>query len=143
MHSIVPWLPVLFIPVFVAFFGLISFLVAQMGWSRLARVYAVAEVPATVERTLLTYLRIGMANYKNSVRAGSTPEGVWLTTWKIFYLGHPPLFIPWSAFGPVQEQKFLWATSYVTVVNCGQDSVKLTFSSEQLRQALSANRPVH
>ncbi|WP_345070485.1 hypothetical protein [Hymenobacter fastidiosus] len=65
------------LPVFGAFFGLISFLLSRLGWSRLAKQYAVAAVPATVDRTLLAYVRIGPVNYRNAVRAGITPPGVW------------------------------------------------------------------
>lgn len=142
MHPLVPWLPLLLLPAFVGVFCLISFLVSRMGWNRLATCYAAAAVPATINRMLLAYVRIGVANYKNSVRAGITPKGVWLTTWKIFFVGHPPLFIPWSAFGPVRAQKFLWATSYSTDIDCDGSSVRFTFSSDRLRQALPASIPV-
>jgi hypothetical protein len=93
-------------------------------------------MPPALYRMLLAYVRIGVANYKNVVRAAATPEGLWLTTWKVFFIGHPPLFIPWSAFGPVRAQKFLWATSYTTDIGCGSTSVRFTFSSDWLRQAL-------
>jgi hypothetical protein len=139
MESFLPWLPLLLLPVFAGLFSLISFLVSLMGWGQLAKQYAVPQVPATLDRILLAYVRIGVANYKNSVRAGVTPQGLWLTTWKIFFIGHPPLFIPWSAFGPVREQKFLWVTSYLTDINCGDSSVRFTFSSDRLRQALPAS----
>jgi hypothetical protein len=142
MHPIVPWLPLLLIPVFVAFLGLISAMLARMGWRRLARQYAVAEVPATIQRELLGYVRIGRVNYKNVVRAGITPQGVWLTTWKIFYIGHPPLFIPWSAFGPMRADTFLWATTYATHIDCGGELVSFQFSSERLRAALPASLTV-
>jgi len=142
MHPIVPWLPVLLLPVFAAFFCLISFMVSRMGWNRLARAYAVEAVPAAVNRELLTFLRIGVANYKNAARAGITPQGLWLTTWKIFFVGHPPLFIPWSAFGPVQEQTFLWTNTYSTYINSGGSQVPFTFSSNRIAAALSAAVPV-
>jgi hypothetical protein len=142
MHPFLPWLPLLFPIFFIGLFSLVSFLVSQMGWQRLARCYAAAAVPATLDRMLLAYVRIGVANYKNVVRAGVAPEGLWLNTWKIFFIGHPPLCIPWSAFGPVRAQKFLWTTSYVTDVDCGGSSVRFTFSSDRLRHALPASIPV-
>jgi hypothetical protein len=95
-------------------------------------------VPATVHRQQLSYLRIGPVKYSNSVRAGITPQGVWLTTWKIVYIGHPPLFIPWAAFGPVQEETFLWVKTYTTHISCPGGSVRFQFTSDQLRAALSA-----
>jgi hypothetical protein len=136
MHPIVPWLPLLLLPAFAGLFCLISFMVSLMGWKRLAKQYAVAERPNFPNRTLLAYLRIGVANYQNSVWAAVTPQGLGLTTWKIFFIGHPPLLIPWSAFGPVRGQKFLWVTSYTTDINCGTYSVRITFRSDWLRQAL-------
>lgn len=108
-----------------------------MGWQRLAAQYAVEAVPADVNRETLTLIRIGVANYKNAARAGITPQGLWLTTWKILFIGHPPLFIPWSAFGPVQEQTFLWSKTYSTHIHSGGDSVPFTFSSDRLFAALS------
>ncbi|TGE08447.1 hypothetical protein [Hymenobacter fodinae] len=142
MHPLLPWLPLLFPIFFVGLFSLVSFIVSQLGWQRLARCYAAEAVPATLDRMLLAYLRIGMANYKNVVRTGVTPEGLWLTTWKIFFIGHPPLCIPWSAFGPVRTRKFLWATSYITHIDCGGSSVQFIFSSDRLREALPASIPV-
>ncbi|AHJ96988.1 hypothetical protein [Hymenobacter swuensis] len=139
MHPVVPWLPLLFLPVFGAFWCLVVFMISRMGWSRLAGAYAVADVPATVNRQLLSYLRIGPVKYNNAVRAGITPQGVWLTTWKIFYIGHPPLFIPWAAFGPVQVETFLWATTYASHIDCQGESVSFRFTSKQLLEALPAS----
>ena len=139
MHPIVPWLPVLLIPVFGAFFCLISFMVSRMGWHRLAAQYTVEAVPPDVNLETLTFLRIGVASYKNAARVGITSQGVWLTTWKILFIGHPPLFIPWSAFGPVEEQTFLWSKTYSTRISSGDgNSVAFSFSSDRLFAALSA-----
>ncbi|SHL77200.1 hypothetical protein [Hymenobacter psychrotolerans] len=142
MHPIVPWLPLLFVPAFGAFWCLVVFLISRMGWSRLASMYAVAGVPATVDRETLTYLLIGTANYKNAARAGITPQGLYLTTWAIFFVGHPPLLLPWSAFGPVQEHTFLWSTPYTTAIRCGTVTVSFRFSSKRLRAALASLEPV-
>ncbi|MCR5889389.1 hypothetical protein LRS06_16760 [Hymenobacter sp. J193] len=138
MHPVVPWLPLLLLPVVVAFLGLISFILSRMGWARLAGQYAVAKVPYTVQRELLGYLRIGPVSYKNSARAGITPQGLWLSTWKILYLGHPPLFVPWSAFGPVRAQQFLWARTYATYISSGNDQISFSFSNERVLAALNA-----
>ena len=139
MHPIVPWLPVLLIPVFGAFWCLVVFMISRMGWHRLAAQYAIAEVPATVNRETLTFLRIGVAKYNNAAQAGITLQGLYLTSWKIFFVGHPPLFIPWSAFGPVEEQTFLWSKTYSTRIQSGSDGVSFTFSSDRLFAALSAS----
>lgn len=141
MHPIVPWLPVLFIPVFGAFWCLVVFMISRMGWSRLGAQYAVEAVPATVELETLTFARIGVANYKNVARIGFTLEGLYLSTWKIFVVGHPPLFIPWSAFGPVQTQTFLWSTTHTTHISTDTGQVPFAFSSERLVAALAAARP--
>ncbi|MBT2557694.1 hypothetical protein J7E24_07855 [Hymenobacter sp. ISL-91] len=122
----------------IAFFGLISLMLSRMGWGRLAGAYAEAAVPAALNRELLSYVRIGPVKYNNAVRAGSTPQGVWLTTWRILYIGHPPLFIPWGAFGPVQEETFLWVKTYTVYLQCPGGAVRFQFTSEQLRAALSA-----
>ncbi|MBO0356373.1 hypothetical protein J0X19_00310 [Hymenobacter sp. BT186] len=95
-------------------------------------------MPDTVNRETLTFLRVGVANYKNAARVGITPQGLYLTTWKIFFVGHPPLFIPWSAFGPMQEHTFLWSKTYSTHISNGGSSVAFSFSSDRLFAALSA-----
>lgn len=138
MHPIVPWLPLLFLPFFGAFWCLVVFMISRMGWSRLAEAYATIEVPATVSRQTLTYLRLGVAKYNNAARMGITPQGLYLSTWKIFFVGHPPLFISWSAFGPVQEETFLWVKTYTTYISCPSGPVRFQFTSDQLRAALPA-----
>ncbi|MBC6699202.1 hypothetical protein [Hymenobacter sp. BT190] len=131
-----PWLPLLFLPVFGAFWCLVVFMVSRMGWSRLAEAYATTEVPATVNLQTQAYLRIGVAKYNNAARMGLTPQGVYLSTWKIFFVGHPPLFIPWSAFGPVQEETFLWAKTYTSHISRPGGSIRFQFTNDHLRHAL-------
>lgn len=109
-----------------------------MGWSRLAAAYTAVEVPAIMNQQTLTYLRIGVAKYNNAARMGITPQGLYLSTWKIFFVGHPPLLIPWSAFGPVQEETFLWMKTYTTHISCPGASVRFQFTSDQLRATLLA-----
>jgi hypothetical protein len=110
-------------------------MISRMGWSRLAEAYAATEAPAVYRQTL-AYLRIGVAKYNNAARMGITPQGLYLSTWKILFVGHPPLFIPWSAFGPVQEETFLWVKTYTTHISCPGGAVRFQFTSDQLRAAL-------
>ncbi|MET4108121.1 hypothetical protein [Hymenobacter sp. UYP22] len=116
-------------------------MISHMGWSRLAAQYAVAAVPATVNQETLTFARIGVAKYNNAARIGFTVEGLYLSTWKIFFAGHPPLFIPWAAFGPVQTQTFLWTTTYTTHISTTAGQVPFAFSSNRLVAALSTAQP--
>ncbi|WP_125429223.1 hypothetical protein [Hymenobacter metallilatus] len=109
-----------------------------MGWSQLAAQFAVEALPATVNQETVTFLRIGVAKYNNAARVGITPQGMYLSTWKIFFLGHPPLYIPWSVFGELRAQTFLWATTYTTHIRTDSGKVAFTFSSERLRMALTA-----
>jgi hypothetical protein len=51
---------------------------------------------------------------------------------------HPPLFIPWSAFWPVQEDKFLWVKTYPTHISCLGGALRFQFNSNQLWGALPA-----
>ncbi|WP_156108948.1 hypothetical protein [Hymenobacter sp. APR13] len=110
-------------------------MISRMGWSRLAEAYAATEAPAVYRQTL-AHLRIGVAKYNNAARMGITPQGLYLSTWKILFVGHPPLFIPWSAFGPVQEETFLWVKTYTTHISCPGGAVRFQFTSDQLRAAL-------
>ncbi|TGE18367.1 hypothetical protein [Hymenobacter elongatus] len=131
-----PWLPLLFIPVVVAFIGLISTMLSRMGWGHLAKQYAVSEKPTVATSILMTYFSIGVVSYKNAATAGIAPEGLVLTTWAILFIGHPPLVIPWSAFGPVRGQKFLWSTTYSTTIDCHGEALSVQFSSDRVLEAL-------
>jgi hypothetical protein len=52
--------------------------------------------------------RIGEAKYNGVLRIAHDPFGLYLSVMFLFRVGHPPLFIPWSAFGPVTVTKELW-----------------------------------
>lgn len=77
-----------------------------------------------------------MAKYSNAAHMSITPEGAYLSAWEIFLAGHAPLFLPWSAFGRVEEKTCWWVQTYTTHISRSGGSVRFQFVSGQLRAAL-------
>ncbi|TGE25028.1 hypothetical protein E5K00_07465 [Hymenobacter aquaticus] len=128
-------LPFLLVGGFVAFWCLVVKLISLLGWRRLARYYAVPAVPAGRVFSL-TRAHIGSVKYDRSVRATATAQGLGLSTMALFSIGHPPLLIPWVAFGPIQAEKFLWVTTYTTRISLPDaGSMQLSFTGSELLRA--------
>lgn len=86
-------LPLIFVAVWIGSMLLIS---ATGGWGELAQVYrAGGPLPnARVWRNRHGRLR-AMAGYNGCLNIAANAMGMQLSIWKIFAIGHPPLFIPW------------------------------------------------
>ena len=52
--------------------------------------------------------RLGWVNYNSCLTIHSGPEGIRLAVWAPFRLGHPPLFIPWSAMHKATTKRLFW-----------------------------------
>jgi hypothetical protein len=132
------WIIPLAIGGFVAFWSLIVKLVSLMGWQQLARRFQIDSLPPgpqfRVQRA-----RIGVANYKGALTASVSAEGLGLKMGFPFQIGHPPVLIPWAAFGPFRAEKLLWVTFYTTTVRTGDTNTSnLRFVSQEL---IDAARP--
>ena len=80
------------------------------GWHRLAKTYAVAEVPAG-GRAWISGM-VGIARYNRTLTVATDANGFHLNVRRIFRIGHPPLFIPWSDIRNPQRSSFL-AREYI------------------------------
>ena len=104
--------PVGFVIGFIAYFCAIWLVVCivvsfMSGWWSLSRRYR-------TERTLATTINWASGSFRHIVgyqrvlRMTSNAEGLYLSVTKLFRLGHPPLFIPWSEIGVQPERGFLF-----------------------------------
>jgi len=105
-------LPVLLIPVCVAAFAgfwcLVSKLISFFGWHRLATQFRTSSENLADVSFRLQHVQLGRARYNSVMKAGVSGAGLQLTVVWIFRVGHPPLLIPWSCIGLLQERTFLW-----------------------------------
>jgi hypothetical protein len=122
---------------FVAFWCLGCKVASLMGWGRLATHF---QVPALSPgpRYSSGLASLGVGSYRNTVDATVSSEGMGLAADFIYRVGHPPLLIPWSAFGPVGAKKSWLLPTYRTTIQFAGASIILTFTSARL---LAAARP--
>ncbi len=125
---------------FAALWGLIAKTLALLGWQQLARDYRVAAPPAG-EPLRVGQLKVGMVAYGGIVTATSAAGGLGLRTSFLFRVGHPPVLIPWSALAPFEEQRFLWVTTYRTVVHTRSGGrVRLQVADKRVADLLQRGR---
>jgi len=108
--------PLLFAVCFPVFFiGLwcliVSILSRVGGWGKLAEQFRYEGQP-NGQKYGMQSLSLGGVNYNNCLTMHVAPEGLYVSTWWIFRLKHPTLCIPWKAFHPGKEKKFLWIRYY-------------------------------
>lgn len=123
---------------FAGFWCLVVKLVALMGWQTLASHFQTPSQPSG-SWFGLGQAYIGSMKYQGVLQGAATPAGLALASGFPFRTGHPPLLIPWVAFGPFRGEKFLWTTTYTTCVStAGAGSTRLSFTNPEL---LAAARP--
>ena len=103
--------PLLIGPFLLFFVGMwcgTSFLLAAMGgWRRLAESFRAGDEPSG-RFFFMQSGKVGLVNYASCLTIYSAPNGFYLSVWLPFRLGHPPLFIPWSAIRNATTRRFLW-----------------------------------
>ena len=108
-----------FFPAFILLWvGVILLLSWLSGWNALGKHYR-EVTPFEGERLQMVSgrLRNGV-NYRAVLTMGANSEGISLTVFFPFRIGHPPLFIPWSEISISKEKLFF------------MDAVGLRFSAE-------------
>ena len=124
---------------FVAFWCLISGLISLGGWSQLAPSFRTEKLNGGPIRSFQSLI-IGGGQYNGALSIGVWDEGLYLRPLLIFRVGHPPLLIPWSAFGPLREEKFWMSRVWVCEVTTGRfGRVKLTIGQRALAEAIGAH----
>jgi hypothetical protein len=100
--------PFLFIPVFLAIWCGVVFLVATVGgWRQLAKVYATSGYTGQPWEWQSGRFRFG-ARYNAVLTVGADPRGLYLATNALFRPGHPPLLIPWEDVELRDERTFVF-----------------------------------
>lgn len=111
-----------FFIVFPAFWcGIICLLSYISGWNRLAKSYAAGDrEPSGVRRSSVSG-RIGGVNYNSVLTLHVAEDGFFLQPIFLFAVGHPRLFIPWSAMSDCRTGSFLWWTT--TTIDVGHPKI--------------------
>ena len=82
------------------------------GWRRLAESFPAKGQPSG-KHFFMQSGKVGLVNYGSCLTIYSAPEGLYLSVWLPFRLGHPPLFIPWDAVHNMTTRRFLWVERVV------------------------------
>ncbi len=105
------WLPVLFVIAFPVFWCVILYVISIIsGWRQLARRYRLTN---PVSGTTWRFQSAGMRCYSESgyghcLTVTANEEGLGLSLFLPFRIGHPPLFVPWSEILVSQVRRFLF-----------------------------------
>lgn len=113
---------------FAALWVLVCSVISLCGWRPLARHYAASSKPVGHVFSLQS-AEIGGAQYNGCLSLVAAPSGLWLRPIFLFGAFHPPLLLPWSAFGMPREKKVLWSRQWrVEVQTPDGKTVELFFS---------------
>ena len=103
------WFFVFFPFYFVGLWCLVCYTISIVGgWKRLARKYPRREEPKGRKFSMASASLGFFCNYNGCLTIHGCKEGVDLAVWGLFRIGHPPIFLPWSALERVTPGKFLW-----------------------------------
>ena len=94
------------LPAFMALWCSIVFVISFISeWNKLARRFRAQSKPSGhmfgMQRAI-----INGANYNNCLTFGATNDGLYLSIFPLFAIGHAPLLIPWTALSDFQKGKF-------------------------------------
>lgn len=123
--SFSPWLLALILIAFpVVFIGMwslvLTILSAASGWKKIAARFPGQRTPEGTLHGMVTGL-CGWVSYRNCLKVHVSPDGLHIVPWKIFGLGHPPLFIPWEEMHHAKTSILLFRTSVAFAI--GEPSV--------------------
>jgi hypothetical protein len=106
-------IPVIFSIFFIALWcGICLLLSVISGWRGLAAKYPGSPTPAGALFSMVSG-SVGGVNYNNCLKVHVGPQGLHVAVWKIFGLGHPPIFIPWAEIRHAATRKFLFMENVV------------------------------
>jgi hypothetical protein len=111
-----PVSPELFVALFAVAFPFfwiaIIALIANLGWSKVARAYpATSDPPYSARRWRFVSLNIGGSlrspNYASSVEGWTAESGFWLRPFLVFRPFHPTIYVPWARVQSVERERRL------------------------------------
>lgn len=122
------------------FFVILPFVLARAGgWSALAAEYRL-NGPFQGKRWWFQDVTLrGWCGYNGGVSVGANAEGLYLNT--IFFVSHPPLFIPWTDLSVTnREVKFLgFRVGLVEFTAARVPRVRIALSESLLKKMAAAN----
>ncbi|NJK45706.1 MAG: hypothetical protein HC933_16860 [Pleurocapsa sp. SU_196_0] len=124
MTGLILGIMVLFVVMFVGIWGLVVFILSQLGWRGLMR-WQTRNEP-TGKAFGWSAATVGVVKFRHSLNVWVDREGFWLKPVRVFALFHPTLFIPWRDVRTVEHQRVLLAFTAVSVELQGSDT-KLLF----------------
>lgn len=127
----------LFLGVFVGFWSLIVLLIGYMsGWQRLATQYSSRDAPQGQFFPLESAL-INGTRYKNALTIGVTNDGLYMSPFFLFRIGHSALLIPWGAFQNLRTEKQWWSVMHTVNVDvAGHPPITLSLTNDRLANEL-------
>jgi hypothetical protein len=79
------------------FWFLLSALIARAsGWKALAEAYPLQSDPTGTKLRFQSATLRWSSNYTGLVQIGCDSQGLYLSIFLLFRIGHPPMFIPWG-----------------------------------------------
>lgn len=94
--------------------GLMVMIGRGTGWIALGQRYHIkSKFEGKCWRFQHAQFRWGM-NYSGALTVGANAEGLYVSTWPIFRLGHPSLFIPWSETR-IEMKHSRWLGNYMEI----------------------------
>jgi hypothetical protein len=98
---------ILFLALAIPFWAAVIYVAGWLdGWQRLAAHYPALD-PPDGERFVFQTLEMGWATYGNCMIIHRNADGLHLWPMWPFRYGHPPIFLPWSAFHDCYERSVL------------------------------------
>ncbi|MBX9456402.1 MAG: hypothetical protein KL863_10495 [Rhizobium sp.] len=111
---LIVFIVVAFPVVFTALWVSITFVLSRVGgWHRVARRYAANGKPAGGKEIHYLTGMVGVVSYRLVLTVIVAEQGLYIATRKVFSVGHPPLFIPYSAICNAQFRS-LFFKEYVS-----------------------------
>jgi hypothetical protein len=122
--------PLLFLPFFVFIWVLASYVIALIGgWRALAGRDAAGAAEFTGEKWSMQSGRMRWTTrYNGALTVGANAEGLYLGVLFMFRVGHPPLYVPWTAVS-LRENRGLVFT-YITIDFLEEPGISLTVSRQ-------------
>ena len=97
-----------FLVVFVLFWCGIAWLLSRVGgWHRLAQHYDASDRPASGHRVRFVSGMVGATSYRHVLTIHLDTDGLYLDVNRLYRVGHPRLFIPWSEIAERTPRKML------------------------------------
>ena len=92
--------------------GIVYFMAWFGGWQKMARVYSASGPrPEGLSFPSVTGT-VGLANYRRVLSVVVTDSGLYISVWRIFQFGHPPLFLPWDALHGIEISSLFFRSYY-------------------------------